>query len=180
MFIQLTNVNDHFGKISIIEGILFLLIGCFVIFEAVFSSEIFSVLLGFLMIFLVYHSFKKAYELRNSKGQMLLEIVIGLLYGYVAFTFIANPIYGVISIALLIGWTYLFIGVYKLILTIQNKNIFHRGIIITGSIINILIGLFLVLLWPIDSIIIVATMIAVEIITSGIILIAMGIHALKH
>ncbi|MGL5381656.1 DUF308 domain-containing protein [Clostridium sp.] len=180
MFIEVEEKFNEGGKKLIFQGIAFMTVGLLVIFNSLLASEIFSILTGVLMIYLAFCTFRNTYKKNHSTGKIVLNSLLIFLYLYLGFNFIMSPIDGVLSIGLFIGWLYIAIGVYKLIVCYKEKQLKHKGLIIFGSILDLVLGLFLVLLWPFDSIIIISAMIAVEIISSGIILWVIGARSLKQ
>lgn len=180
MFIDVEEKFNEGGKKLIFQGIAFITVGLLVIFKSVLASEIFSILTGVLMIYLAFCTFRNTYKKNHSTGKIVLNSLLIFLYLYLGFNFIMSPIDGILSISLFIGWIYIVIGGYKLFICYKENELKHKGLIIFGSILDLVLGLFLVLLWPLDSIIIISTMIAVEIISSGITLWIIGARTLKE
>ncbi|MPQ45082.1 DUF308 domain-containing protein [Clostridium tarantellae] len=179
MFVQVKDEIKKNARTSIIEGVIFLILGILIFCESFVSSEIFSMFVGVLILILGFYTFKHAYDVRSHIWRMIGNVLLGLLYLYVGYCFIAYPLDGILSMALFLGWGYIFIGIYELIVAAGASGIPHKGWMIFASIIDIVLGLFLVLLWPEDSIIVVSTVIAVEIMFTGIMLISLGGSALS-
>ncbi len=104
----------------------------------------------------------------------LLDIVVGVWM-------LANPLAGMVSLTLVIGALFLVSGLVRLFLAFAN----FRGtdmfwLMLLSGLISAGLGLFIVLKLPEASLVILGTLVAIELIVIGTMLLSMGIALRKH
>jgi uncharacterized membrane protein HdeD (DUF308 family) len=105
---------------------------------------------------------------------VLLEGAVGLLFGVLLF---AWPEATLKVAAVLIGLWMIVTGLGKIVIAFEDRSMVHRGLIGAGGLLSIVIGLVLVIL-PIESIHLAHTLSAIQALTLGIILIALGFYTM--
>lgn len=104
-----------------------------------------------------------------SSGERALAVIIGIIsiaLGVMCFRDgIANGVY---ILSLFVGFSFLFRGIYQLIVGIQNKGIQGRGLLITAGVLGIIVGIVF-LVAPFESISILAMIAGIWLILLGLI-----------
>lgn len=104
-----------------------------------------------------------------SSGERALAVIIGIIsiaLGVMCFRDgIANGVY---ILSLFVGFSFLFRGIYQLIVGIQNKGIEGRGLLITAGVLGIIVGIVF-LVAPFESISILAMIAGIWLILLGLI-----------
>ena len=104
-----------------------------------------------------------------SSGECALAVIIGIIsiaLGVLCFRDgIANGVY---ILSLFVGFSFLFRGIYQLIVGIQNKGIDGRGLLITAGVLGIIVGIIF-LVAPFQSIGVLAMIAGIWLILLGLI-----------
>ena len=104
-----------------------------------------------------------------SSGERALAVIIGIIsiaLGVMCFRDgIANGVY---ILSLFVGFSFLFRGIYQLIVGIQNKNVQGRGLLITAGVLGIIVGIVF-LVAPFQSISVLAMIAGIWLILLGLI-----------
>ena len=104
-----------------------------------------------------------------SSGERALAVIVGIIsiaLGVLCFRDgIANGVY---ILSLFIGFTFLFRGIYQLIVGIQNKGAEGRGLLITMGVLGIIVGIVF-LVAPFESIGVLAILAGIWLIVLGLI-----------
>ena len=129
----------------LITGILLILAGaCSLIFPAM-SSLYLSIFVGCLFliggIMIIVQTIN--YRKYQNFGSLLMGILLGVAYCFLGYEFIAHPLSGVVSLALLLGMIFLFVGLMRLFLVFSFKNMPHRGIYIFLAILEVILAVLL-------------------------------------
>ncbi len=148
------------GILSIIVGILFLVWpGATIVVVAVF----FGVWLIVSGIVQLVQGFNKELD----TGQRVLAVIVGVIsivLGILCFRGgIANGVY---ILSLFIGFSFLFRGIWQLIVGLQSKGVSGRGLLIFGGILGIIAGI-IVLAVPLASLVTLALIAGIWLIILG-------------
>lgn len=104
-----------------------------------------------------------------SSGERALAVIIGIIsiaLGVMCFRDgIANGVY---ILSLFVGFSFLFRGIYQLIVGIQNKGIEGRGLLITAGVLGVIVGIIF-LVAPFQSISVLAMIAGIWLILLGLI-----------
>lgn len=152
-----------FGIISMIAGLL-----CFS--NPISSSEIVSIIVGWLLIFggIFFLIGRIVYVKLYSFWSTLLGIILGLLYIYLGYQFIKNPEIGIISLAYLIGIGFLVVGIIRLIIGFSSVSGTLKILSIFTAVIELILGIFLIASWPENSILLLSVFLGVEFICNSV------------
>jgi uncharacterized membrane protein HdeD (DUF308 family) len=141
------------GTVSILVATLTTLIS--VIFFGVFL-----ILNGFMFI---YHAVKFWWR---QWGKFFLQLSIGILYVLGGFVLSFYPVHGALSLTLILALFYIFIGVYRGVLSVKQKAP-GWGWMLFSSLVTLLLGIFIVFLWPAASLWVIGVFIGIDIIFVG-------------
>lgn len=97
----------------------------------------------------------------------LLHIVIGLLYLAVGVVTFANPLAATASLTLLAGVALLAVGVLRIIVAFQNRELPHWVWILVSGLLSLLLGVLILAQWPASSLWVLGTFLAIELIFQG-------------
>jgi len=97
----------------------------------------------------------------------LLHIVIGLLYLAVGVVTFANPLAATASLTLLAGVALLAVGVLRIIVAFQNRELPYWVWILVSGLLSLLLGVLILAQWPASSLWVLGTFLAIELIFQG-------------
>ena len=104
----------------------------------------------------------------GSVGGVLWQILLGLLYGFVAIYMLIHPLLGVLSLTLVLGVFLLIEGVFEIILYFNVRHTANAGWVLFNGIITLLLGGLIWFHWPSSSVGIIGTLVGISLIFSGI------------
>jgi len=147
-------------------GILLVILGFAVMIFPVAGTFAVELLFGLVLLFAGLTQIVLAFRAQGWGG-FIVSMIIGILYVLVGLLFLFNPFGGAITLTLILGAFLLVDGILRIVLSFQLKNnsnwvwIFFEGII-TG-----LIGIFILLSWPSDSLWVIGFLFGISILFSG-------------
>ena len=162
-----------------IWGILIFVCGILAIaFPATFPAGI-AIVLGCLILVAGIAHVIFAFHSR-SIGGFLWHILLGPLYGIIALSLLANPLLGVVSLALLLALFLLIEGVLELGLYFCIRRLQHSVWVSVDGIGTLILGILIVTKWPPYSPEIIAILIGISLMLSGLsrIMLSLAVRAL--
>tara|TARA_R100000789_G_C2936786_1_gene130824 strand:- start:67 stop:618 length:552 start_codon:yes stop_codon:yes gene_type:complete len=109
----------------LIGGIVDIVIGGVLMAHENLTIEILPMFMGFWFIFRAFLGIAMYYELKSGpKAVSAALLITALLSGIFGLIILANPVIGELSIVYMTAFAFMFIGVYRLILGIQQRK--HR------------------------------------------------------
>lgn len=147
------------GILSIILGT----IGLWMTFALTLAGVLlFGVLLLLGGIFQVVDAFK----CKGWKGTVL-HVLIGLIYVAAGAIAIWDPLGAAVALTLLIGAAFIAVGILRLVMAIQHRNARGWGWALAGGIISLILGVLIILGWPVSGLWVIGVFIAIELIVNG-------------
>lgn len=148
-------------------GITLIILGIAAIYFSAFTTVVSVVFLGVLLAvaggLVIFDSFQFWW---GKWSGFAAHFIIGLLYTVVGFTLIQQPIAGSISLTLLLGIFYIFLGIFRLVYPL-SLNLPQKGWRLFNGIITLLLGIFIIIKWPASSLFIIGLFIGVDLLFSG-------------
>lgn len=173
---QLTNNWGWF----LFLGILMLVIGCICCIALGFSTLTVVYLIGFMLliggIIEIIHAFNT-----SGWGGFILWLLAGLLYiagGVISFLY---PIMAAVVFTYLLGFLLILAGAFRLIVGFENKGVPGWGWIVAAGVISIILGIIIIVYWPLDSAWMLGMFFAIDLMFQGWswIAIGLGLKSLK-
>lgn len=147
------------GILSIILGT----IGLWMTFALTLAGVLlFGVLLLVGGIFQVVDAFK----CKGWKGTAL-HVLIGLIYVAAGAIAIWDPLGAAVALTLLIGAAFIAVGILRLVMAIQHRGARGWGWALAGGIISLILGVLIILGWPVSGLWVIGVFIAIELIVNG-------------
>ena len=113
--------------------------------------------------------FQIVYAFRaQTGGRMILELILGLLYVVAGVYILMHPTPGLLALTLIIACLLLVYGVFALVLAFQMRPISGWGWVLFDAIVTILLGVLIWAHWPYNSQWVIATLVGISFIVSGV------------
>lgn len=100
-------------------------------------------------------------------GRFFLWVLGGILYLFVGFVCIFNPIFASAALTLMLGAGLIAAGVVRAYLAFQLPADHPRGLVLLASAVTFLLGLIIVLQWPASSLWVLGTLLGIDLLFNG-------------
>ena len=159
-------LNTNRGLV-LLWGILLLILGLLAIGASAFTTIVTVIFLGILLlisgIFIIVDAFKFWWQ---RWAGFLLHFLTGILYVVVGLMLINNPIFGSVSITLLLGCFYVVIGLFRLVYSSSLRVNSWEWSFFSG-LISLLLGIFILINWPAASLFILGLFVGIDLLFAG-------------
>ena len=147
------------GILEIVLG----LIGLGIVVELTLASVI---VFG---VFLVIAAGARVVQVFRAKGwkSAAIQIIIALLYLAAGAIMIYDPVGATLSLTLLLAAMFLAVGVTRLIIAFQNREVTGWGWLLMGGILSLILALLIFLGWPASAFWVIGTFISLDLLMSG-------------
>lgn len=159
------------GIISLVGGILAIANPFAATFTVVQLAGAFFVVMGVLEII---HSFRM-----RGWGGFLWELILGLIALFVGTSLFRNPLAGAVSLTILVGSLLLVMGIVKCLFSFQMRPLGGWAWGLTSGIISVLLAIFIFTNFPWSALTVLGIFLGVELISSGVWLVLIGLAARK-
>ena len=147
-------------------GILLVILGFAVMIFPVAGTFAVEILFGLVLLFAGLTQIVLAFR-SQGWGGFIITMVIGILYTLVGLLFLFNPFGGAITLTLILGAFLLIDGILRIILSFKLKALSNWVWIFFEGIITALIGIFVLMSWPSDSLWVIGFLFGISILFSG-------------
>ncbi|OAT46030.1 putative membrane protein [Proteus hauseri ATCC 700826] len=153
-----------------IIAVLGFIAGIICIINPLSSGVVISILLGVIFFACAITSIIAGFNTKVSSGtSMLITLLAGFIYLLLGYIFITDPLQGMLSLAFLIGFLFIFAGVLRLFLGFkQIKDNFYGWFNVLVGFLDIIVAYFLLAFGPQNSVALVMTLIGIQLIFSSI------------
>jgi uncharacterized membrane protein HdeD (DUF308 family) len=113
---------------------------------------------------------------------IIWQVIIGILYILAGLIIMDDPIMASTLLTLLLGGALLGIGIARIVIALQHRDLKNWGWPLIGGIAAVILGILILVHWPISGFWIIGLFVAIEMIFSGwsYIIIALGARELAH
>ena len=147
-------------------GVLMIVAG-FVALMSVFLATIVSVLVvGWMMILSGVMEIIHGFQMKQW-GRFFLWIVIGALYVMGGFFAVWNPLLASTVLTLFLGVFLIVAGVFRIVLAMQMRSGSYWGWVVGSGVITLLLGVVVVLHWPVSSLYTLGIFLGVDLVIAG-------------
>lgn len=160
-------------------GIALVLLGLLAISYSTFATLVSVIIFGFfllgagiLVIMDAFHFWK------NKKSSFFLQLLMGLLYGFVGLSCIFSPMPGSLSLTFLMGTLFVILGVYRIFGSF-SFGLPSSGWILCSGLITFLLGILILTGWPSTGLYIIGLFLGIDLLFLGMNYIMMA-FALKN
>ncbi len=155
-------------------GVLLVLLGVAAITFSIFSTIATVTLNGVLFLIAGVAEIGIGMHAR-SWGRFFLWVIGGVLYIAAGLICILNPTLASVVLTLLLGAGLIAAGVVRLVLALQLPRAEPRGLVFLAGAVTILLGLVIVVHWPLDSVYVLGTLLGVDLLFHGVGWVAFGV-----
>lgn len=159
-----------------IAGILSLLGGLFALANPLAATLTAELLTGYLFI-LVGATMLVSIFWDTQWGSRILSLLLGLALLLLGFNLVAHPLKGVLSLTFLVAAMMLIAGVFRIMLALGAPNGRVRVVLILAGLVSLVLGTMIMVNFPWSATLVLGVLLAVELISNGISLIAVSLTA---
>lgn len=160
----------------LIAGLLSLLGGLFALANPLAATLTAELLTGYLFIAVGAMMLVSIFW-DNEWGSRILSLLLGLGLVVLGFGLVANPLQGVLSLTLVVAVMMLIVGVFRLILAFSVSDSRVRVFLILAGAVSLVLGAMILLNFPWSAAVVLGILLAVELISNGVSLIAISLLA---
>ena len=167
------NINDEvFGELKkhwawmLSLGIVMVILGVIGLGMTVLFNEIVVMYFGFLLLFGSGVQLMQAFRAEAWKGRVwhVLIAVVYIVGGIIAVT---EPVIAGMTLALLIAWTLIVIGVLRLFMGLQMRGANGWLWTLLGGVLSVVLGVMIINEWPQSGLWVIGLFVAIEILFAG-------------
>ena len=155
----------HWGWLMAL-GVLFVVLGTIGLTMAVMMTLASIFVLGILVLAGGAMQVVQGVSFRGYKGKGW-HLLIGFLYIVAAWVIISDPLVASTILTMLLAWVLVFIGLFRIFLAIQNRLRARWVWPLTAGFLSVLVGLMILLQWPMTGLWVIGLFVSVELIIHG-------------
>jgi len=167
------NLNkDIFGEVKknwgflLIIGILNLVLGTVGLVLLPIMTITSIVIFGSFMLFVGFIQIIQTFKSKYWQS-VLLHLSIGILYMIGGIATILNPIAATMIFTLILAISFIFSGIFRIIISIQQRMLRNWGFSVAGGILTIILGIMIISQWPFSSLWAFGLLISIEMLING-------------
>lgn len=107
-----------------------------------------------------------AFKCKGWKGTAW-HVLIGLIYVVAGAIAIFDPVGAAVALTLLLGAAFIAIGTLRLVMAFQHRESRGWGWALAGGIVSLILGLLVMIGWPVSGLWVIGLFIAIELIVNG-------------
>ena len=167
------NINDEvFGELKkhwawmLSLGIVMVILGVIGLGMTVLFNEIVVMYFGFLLLFGSGVQLMQAFRAEAWKGRVW-HVLIALVYIVGGIIAITEPVIAGMTLALLIAWTLIVIGMLRLFMALQMRGANGWLWTLLGGVLSVVLGVMIINEWPQSGLWVIGLFVAIEILFAG-------------
>ena len=167
------NINDEvFGELKkhwawmLSLGIVMVILGVIGLGMTVLFNEIVVMYFGFLLLFGSGVQLMQAFRAEAWKGRVW-HVLIALVYIVGGIIAVTEPVIAGMTLALLIAWTLIVIGVLRLFMALQMRGADGWLWTLLGGVLSVVLGVMIINEWPQSGLWVIGLFVAIEILFAG-------------
>ena len=166
-------INDEvFGELKknwawmLSLGIVMVILGVIGLGMTVLFNEIVVMYFGFLLLFGSGVQLMQAFRAEAWKGRVW-HVLIALVYIVGGIIAVTEPVIAGMTLALLIAWTLIVIGVLRLFMALQMRGAAGWLWTLLGGVLSVVLGVMIINEWPQSGLWVIGLFVAIEILFAG-------------
>ena len=166
-------INDEvFGELKknwawmLSLGIVMVILGVIGLGMTVLFNEIVVMYFGFLLLFGSGVQLMQAFRAEAWKGRVW-HVLIALVYIVGGIIAVTEPVIAGMTLALLIAWTLIVIGVLRLVMALQMRGAAGWLWTLLGGVLSVVLGVMIINEWPQSGLWVIGLFVAIEILFAG-------------
>jgi uncharacterized membrane protein HdeD (DUF308 family) len=167
------NINDEvFGELKkhwawmLSLGIVMVILGVIGLGMTVLFNEIVVMYFRFLLLFGSGVQLMQAFRAEAWKGRVW-HVLIALVYIVGGIIAVTEPVIAGMTLALLIAWTLIVIGVLRLVMALQMRGAAGWLWTLLGGALSVVLGVMIINEWPQSGLWVIGLFVAIEILFAG-------------
>ncbi|MDG2272259.1 MAG: HdeD family acid-resistance protein [Halioglobus sp.] len=167
------NINDEvFGELKknwawmLSLGIVMVILGVIGLGMTVLFNEIVVMYFGFLLLFGSGVQLMQAFRAEAWTGRVW-HVLIALVYIVGGIIAVTEPVIAGMTLALLIAWTLIVIGVLRLFMALQMRGAAGWLWTLLGGVLSVVLGVMIINEWPQSGLWVIGLFVAIEILFAG-------------
>lgn len=167
------NINDEvFGELKknwawmLSLGIVMVILGIIGLGMTVLFNEIVVMYVGFLLLFGSGVQLMQAFRAEAWKGRMW-HVLIALVYIVGGLIAVTEPVIAGMTLALLIAWTLIVIGILRLVMALQMRGAAGWLWTLLGGVLSVVLGIMIMNEWPESGLWVIGLFVAIEMLFAG-------------
>lgn len=174
---QIGDAYNKFWRSFMVWGIVLVILGALAVAYSTFTTLLSVVTLGFFILIagvcVLLDTF--TFWWRKWSG-FFLHLIMGILYLGVGYMLISGPVWASISLTLLIAIFYIALGITRILYSTTHR-LKMWGWTLTNGIIALILGLLILMQWPVSGLYIIGLFIGIDLIFAGWAYIMIGLSA---
>jgi uncharacterized membrane protein HdeD (DUF308 family) len=155
-------------------GIVYLIAGLIALGSVVFATVVTVFVVGIMMLISGVAEVINAFQIKGW-GKFFLWLLLGLLYMAAGVLTFENPLLAAAILTLILGWFLIASGTMRIVLGFSmQEGMPWIGVVLSG-VITLLLGLIIVIHWPVSGLYILGLFLAIDLIIAGASWIALGL-----
>ncbi len=158
-------------------GVLLVLLGVLAITYATVTSVVSVIVFGVLLfiggVVIIFDCFKSSW---GKWGEFFMHLVMGILYLVAGLILIKGPLAGSITLTLLLAIFYIVLGLFRTF-SCLTREVTNRGWRLASSILTLILGILILIEWPMSGLFIIGLFIGIDLIFTGWIYIVSALSA---
>lgn len=156
-------------------GVVFIILGIIALGAPYALALAVDLMLGWILIICGIVSIVSAFLSRNW-GKFILILLSGIVFVIAGILLLANPLEGVLTLAILLAAFLLVEGIFKIMYAFQMKSAQNWGWVLLSGIISLILAILIWAQWP-ASIVIIGLLVGFYVLFSGISMVMLAIAA---
>ena len=147
-------------------GVIYLVTGIIALGSVVMATVVSVFVVGVMMLIAGIAEVIHAFQIRTW-GKFLLWALLGVLYIIAGFVTFQNPLLAASVLTLILGAALIASGIMRIILALSMKSQTPWGWVLLSGCVTLLLGVLILAQWPISSLFILGTLLAIDLIFAG-------------
>lgn len=159
-------VSGHAGW-SIVMGLLTVAVGVAMILYPMATATASTLFVGSALIIVAVAQIVFAFN-SPTAGRFFLKLLLGILYGIAGVALVVFPGIGVVTLTAVLGAMLIAEAVLETVIAFSLSWADGRGAFLLNALINLLLGVMILVQWPISSIWAIGTLVGVAVLINGV------------
>ena len=155
-------------------GVVYVIAGIIALGSVVFATVVTVFVVGIMMLIAGIAEVVNAFQIK-SWGKFLLWLLLGALYIVAGFLTFDNPLLAAALLTLLLGCSLIASGAMRVVLGFSMQHGMPWVAVVISGVITFLLGLIILIHWPVSSLYILGLFLAIDLIIAGVSWIAVGL-----
>jgi uncharacterized membrane protein HdeD (DUF308 family) len=148
-------------------GVVYVIAGLIALSSVVFATRVTVFVVGIMMLISGVAEVINAFQFK-SWGKFLIWLLLGALYIVAGLLTFENPLLAASVLTLLLGVALVVSGVMRIVLAFSMREGMSWTTLVLSGIVSLLLGLIILVHWPVSSLFVLGTLLGVDLLIIGI------------